>query len=135
MRPEHPARPSLKAWATSNRPAVVYPGRPADQQEQGHILWGELLNYLLIRRKITIQQFRNHKDVLSRIGLQEIENLNVFYSCENCIFRNTKRIVSFSAAVEEIALEWNVSYSKYSEIFDQMSNDGLSRFLNWQAAI
>ena len=125
----------MKAWVTNNRPAVVYPGRPADQQEQGHILWGELLNHLLFRRKITIQQFRNHKDVLSRVGLQEIENLNVFYSCENCIFQNTKHIVSFSVAVEQLALEWNVSYSKYSEIFDQMDNDGLSRFLNWQAAI
>ena len=135
MRPEHLAGPSLKEWATTNRPSVVYPGRPEDQQERGHVLWGELLDRLLLRRLITFQQFRNHKILLRRVGLQEIENLNVFYRCENCIFQNTKLIVTFSEAVEQLALEWNVPYSKYSEIFDQLDNHGLSRILNWQAAI
>ena len=135
MRPEHLAGPSLKEWATTNRPSVVYPGRPEDQQERGHVLYGELLYRLVLRRLITSQQFYNHKILLRRVGLQEIENLNVFYRCENCIFQNTKLIVTFSEAVEQLALEWNVPYSKYSEIFDQLDNHGISRILNWQAAI
>ena len=134
MRPEHFAGPSLKEWATTNRPLVVYPGRPEDQQERGHVLYGELLYHLVLRRLITSQQYYDHKILLRRVGLQEIENLNVFYRCENCIFRNTKHIVTFSEAVEQLALEWNVPYSKYSEIFDQLDNHGLSRMLNWQAA-
>ena len=134
MRPEHLAGLSLKDWATTNRPSVVYPGRPENQQERGHILYGELLYNLVIRRLITSQQYYDHKILLRRVGLQEIENLNVFYRCENCIFRSTKHIVTFSEAVQQLALEWDVPYSKYSEIFDQLDNHGLSRMLNWQAA-
>ena len=134
MRPEHFTGLSLKDWATTNRPSVVYPGCPENQQERGHILYGELLYNLVIRRLITSQQYYDHKILLGRVGLQEIENLNVFYRCENCIFRNTKRIVTFSEAVKLLALEWNIPYSKYTEIFDQLDNHGLSRILNLQAA-
>ena len=71
MRPEQSkyAAPSLKAWVTNNGPTVVYPWRPEDQQEEAHILWGELLNYLVIRKRITLQQFLNHKDLLCKLGL------------------------------------------------------------------
>ena len=65
----------------------------------------------------------------------EAENLNVFYRCDNCHFSNKKRILSFSSAVGEIALEWGVPYEEYSKIFQQMSVDGLSQYFNWQAAI
>ena len=53
MRPETTA-PSLAAFTTQNCPAVVYPWRPAGQQETAHILWGELLYYLVRSRYITV---------------------------------------------------------------------------------
>ena len=134
MRPETTA-PSLAAFTTQNCPAVVYPWRPAGQQETAHILWGELLGYLLRRRYITVQQYLNHNDLICRIGLRYLKEVNVFYRCENCHFRNRKTIVSFSTAVQEVAREWGVPYTEYSKVFAQMSDGKLSQFLNWQAVL
>ena len=58
-----------------------------------------------------------------------------FIDVKTAFFQNKKQIVSFTSAVGEIALEWGVPYAKYSKVFDQMNVDGLSQFLDWQAAI
>ena len=135
MRPKTTRWPHLATFPHMNCPEVVYPWRPPHQQEKSHILWGELLNYLLRRDKITVQQYVDHDNLLWNLGLQELKNVNVFYRCDNCHFRNIKTIVSFSKAVQEIAAEWGVPYSKYSKVFEQMSNGILSQFLNWQAVL
>ena len=82
-----------------------------------------------------MQQYLDHDDLICRIGLRYLKEVNVFYRCESCHFLNRKTIVSFSTAVQEVAREWGVPYAEYSKVFDQMSVDGLSRFLDWQAVI
>ena len=134
MRPESTA-PHLAVFAHLSYPAVVYPWRPAGQQETAHILWGELLHYLVRMRYVTVQQYLNHDDLICRIGLRYLKEVNVFYRCENCHFHSRKTIVSFSTAVQEVAREWGVPYTEYSKVFEQMSNGRLSQFLNWQAVL
>ena len=134
MRPESTRLPHL-ANLPGNKPAVVYPWRPAHQQEKSHILWGELLDYLLIKNELTVEEYVEYNNLLWDIGLEDLKKVNIFYSCENCHFKNTKKIVPFPEAVQEIAGEWPIPFSKYSRVFDLMSNGFLSQFLGWKAVI
>ena len=135
MRPETTKLPQLATFPHMNSPEVVYPWRPAHQQEKSHILWGELLDYLLIKNELTVEEYVEYNNLLWDIGLEDLKKVNVFYSCENCHFKNIKKIVPFPKAVQEIAAEWGIPYSKYSKVYEQMSNGILSQFLDWQAVL
>ena len=134
MRPENARLPN-QANLSWNKPTVVYPWRPAHQQEKSHMQWGELLDYCLISDKITIEEFEEYHNLLRETGLQGIRQINIFQRCENCHFKNNKEIVPFPEAIIEIAGEWNIPFSKYSRVLDLMSDGYLFRFLGWKAVI
>ena len=134
MRPENALLPN-RANLPWNKPTVVYPDRPAHQQEKSHMQWGELVDYCLISDKLTIDEYVEYQMLLSETGLQDIGQINVFQRCENCYFEKNKVILPFTDAIVEIAGEWNIPYSKYSRVLDLMSDGYLSRFLGWKAVL
>ena len=134
MRPDNALLPN-QANLPWNKPTVVYPWRPAHQQEKSHMQWGELVDYCLISDKITIDEFVGYHNLLRETGLLGIRQINIFRRCENCYFKKNKVIVQFREAIIEIAGEWNIPYSKYSRVLDLMSDGYLSRFLGWKAVL